>query len=80
MGHDPSYGAFYVNTEKLDSNSIVYSFGLGADISFDKELIRRFNLSVFGFDPTIPEKNVAHMCAKLNREGRGCNDRFYFKR
>ena len=36
----------------LNSNSICYSFGLGEDISFDTQIIKKFNLKVFAFDPT----------------------------
>jgi FkbM family methyltransferase len=43
---------FYVSTETLDKDSIVYSFGIGEDISFDEELIKGYDLKVYGFDPT----------------------------
>lgn len=46
------YGGFYVAYEKLGKNSIVYSFGIGEDISFDEEIIKRHHNRVFGFDPT----------------------------
>jgi FkbM family methyltransferase len=36
----------------LDKDSIVYSFGVGRDISFDLALIGNFGLRVFAFDPT----------------------------
>lgn len=36
----------------LNSRSIVYSFGLGDDISFDLDIIKRFGSQVFGSDPT----------------------------
>jgi FkbM family methyltransferase len=36
----------------ISQESIVYSFGVGDDISFDHALIDRYNLSVFAFDPT----------------------------
>lgn len=36
----------------LDSKSIVYSFGVGEDISFDLLLINKFNLKINAFDPT----------------------------
>jgi FkbM family methyltransferase len=32
--------------------SVVYSFGVGTDISFDLELIKKFQLQVHAFDPT----------------------------
>jgi FkbM family methyltransferase len=38
--------------ELLNCTSVVYSFGVGEDISFDLELIRRFGVHVHAFDPT----------------------------
>lgn len=43
---------FFILPEKINKGSIVYSFGVGEDISFDKDLIRDFNCTVYGFDPT----------------------------
>jgi FkbM family methyltransferase len=36
----------------LTGSSVVYSFGVGEEISFDLELIRCFGVSVHAFDPT----------------------------
>ena len=47
-----SYGGFFVNPKLLNKNSIVYSFGIGEDISFDRALIEAHHCSVWGFDPT----------------------------
>jgi FkbM family methyltransferase len=41
----------------INRESIVYSFGIGRDISFDLALIENFGLKVFAFDPT--PKSVA---------------------
>jgi FkbM family methyltransferase len=41
-----------VRTDVLDARSIVYSCGVGRDISFDLEMIQRFGLRVRAFDPT----------------------------
>jgi len=46
------YGGFYISNEKLNKNSIIYSFGVGEDISFDEAIINEFNCKVFAFDPT----------------------------
>jgi len=46
------YGGYYVCPELLNEKSIIYSFGIGEDISFDKTLINKYNCSVFCFDPT----------------------------
>ena len=47
-----SYGGFYVYPHLLSSDSIVYSFGIGEDISFDLKCINRHHCQVFAFDPT----------------------------
>lgn len=47
-----NYGGFYVNPDFITKDSIIYSFGVGEDISFDEALIKEFNCSVYGFDPT----------------------------
>ena len=55
----------------LSEESVVYSFGVGTDISFDLELIRRFGAIVHAFDPTprsiawvqsqeLPKKFIFH--------------------
>ncbi|MBC8074400.1 MAG: FkbM family methyltransferase [Deltaproteobacteria bacterium] len=51
-GLGSEYGRHAVCTERLGPDSIIYSFGLGEDISFDLELIDRTGATVYGFDPT----------------------------
>ncbi|HXH99843.1 MAG TPA: FkbM family methyltransferase [Sphingobacteriaceae bacterium] len=46
------YGGFFVYPDILNEHSIVYSFGIGEDISFDKDIIAKHGCAVFGFDPT----------------------------
>jgi len=46
------YGGYGVVLESLPSDAVVYSFGLGEDISFDLALLERAPCRVFGFDPT----------------------------
>lgn len=50
LGSD--YGGWTIQPDLLDSTSIVYSFGVGQDVSFDLALIERFGLTVHAFDPT----------------------------
>lgn len=47
-----AYGGWDVVTTGLDADSVVYSFGIGEDASFDTALIEKFNLTVHAFDPT----------------------------
>ncbi|GAF04442.1 FkbM family methyltransferase [Saccharicrinis fermentans] len=45
-------GGFYVAHQFINQNSVVYSFGIGEDISFDRCLIENHSCTVFAFDPT----------------------------
>jgi FkbM family methyltransferase len=47
-----SYGGYAILPERITAQSIVYSFGIGEDVSFDTALIERFGCTVHGFDPT----------------------------
>lgn len=55
---------FYVYDKYLNENSIVYSIGIGEDISFDEALINKFNCTVYGFDPT--PKSISFINNKSN--------------
>lgn len=46
------YGGWWVPTRLLDSQSVVYSLGIGGDASFDLALIENYGCQVWGFDPT----------------------------
>ena len=43
---------FFIVPKLLNSNSIVYSFGVGEDISFDEGVIHEFECLVYAYDPT----------------------------
>lgn len=43
---------WFICPHEIELNSIVYSLGVGEDISFDQQLIDRFSVSVQAFDPT----------------------------
>jgi len=59
-----SYGGFYIHPNKLNSDSIIYSIGIGTDVSFDLHLIRLFDCNIFAFDPT--PKSVNWVKKKVN--------------
>jgi FkbM family methyltransferase len=46
------YGEHTVCPDGLGADSIVYSVGVGQDVSFDRALAERFGLTVHAFDPT----------------------------
>jgi len=46
------YGGWTICPTSIDKNSIIYSFGVGEDISFDLGLIEKYGVQVFAFDPT----------------------------
>jgi FkbM family methyltransferase len=46
------YGAHTLPHDSLNSKSIVYSFGIGTDVTFDLGVIERYGCKVNGFDPT----------------------------
>ena len=47
-----NYGAWTLCPEGLSPERVVYSFGIGDEISFDLDLIRRYGVRVYAFDPT----------------------------
>ena len=46
------YGRHYIIPDLITKNSLVYSFGIGEDISFDLALIENTGCKVYAFDPT----------------------------
>ncbi|MDP2157749.1 MAG: FkbM family methyltransferase [Nitrospirota bacterium] len=46
------YGGWCICPEKITSASVLYSLGVGEDISFDSAMIEKYALQVFAFDPT----------------------------
>lgn len=59
------YGNWGIDTTNLGHSTVVVSFGLGEDVTFESALLKRFNCQIFGFDPTpcsveFTAKNVRH--------------------
>jgi len=50
--HGSIYGGWHILKDSLSAQSIVYSFGVGKDISFDKSIIDKYQCKLFAFDPT----------------------------
>ena len=46
------YGGYAVCPTGIDAQSVVYSFGVGCDVSFDQGLIAARGVTVHAFDPT----------------------------
>jgi FkbM family methyltransferase len=46
------YGGWTIAPEYVIPNGVMYSFGVGNDITFDESVIARFQLEVHGFDPS----------------------------
>ena len=46
------YGGWTIVPDALTNDSVICSFGVGNDISFDLETIEKFGLTVHGFDPS----------------------------
>jgi len=62
-GHDPwfrvdrvvtveRHGDWFLCPDNLGPTSIVYSLGIGRDITFDRSIMARFGVRVHAFDPT----------------------------
>lgn len=45
-------GGWWFTPEGLNSNSIVYSLGVGDEVDFDLSIIDKYGAEVFAFDPT----------------------------
>ncbi len=74
------YGGWNVVTDLLAPDSVVYSCGVGEDVSFDLALIKNHHVTVHAFDPTprsirwvkhqrLPAKFVMHDCGVADFDG-----------
>jgi FkbM family methyltransferase len=60
---DLSYGGYRVPVDGLDTDSVVYSVGVGEDIRFDLALIARFGCTVYSMDPVPRSAEYARAAA-----------------
>jgi FkbM family methyltransferase len=76
-------GSYAVHADLLTSDSVVYSAGVGRDVSFDRDLIERFGLTIHAFDPTpasivwmglanLPQQFQFHRFGLAGRDGLAC--------
>ena len=59
-----TFGNRYANwtfcPDNLDANSVVYSFGVGEDVSFDLQMIEHYDMHIHAFDPSPRSINWLH--------------------
>ena len=56
--------SWFVDTAKINSDSIIYSGGAGGDISFELQLINKYKCGVFLFDPSDTGINTVEAIEK----------------
>lgn len=59
------YGGGWVAPSLLNQNSLVYSVGVGEEITFDEELATLIGCKIIGFDPTPRAIKFIEKCANL---------------
>jgi FkbM family methyltransferase len=78
--HGSLYGGWNIIPAILDQNSIVYSIGIGRDISFDLSIISQYKCQIFAYDPTpevktwingqnIPREFIFHPVGLSSEDG-----------
>lgn len=50
--HGSPYGGWTILKNSLNESSVVYSFGIGYDLTFDISIINQYHCQVYAFDPT----------------------------
>ncbi len=68
------YGGFHIATDIYDKDKglVVYSFGIGEDLSFSEAVMDHFNCDIYAFDPT--PKSIKY----VESHELSSNDRFHF--
>jgi FkbM family methyltransferase len=65
--HGSDYGGWHIVAGRVRADSVVLSFGLGHDISFDSSIIENYKCKICGYDPD--PKAWAHFEGKTLPEG-----------
>lgn len=76
-----TYASWSILPDRLNQESVIYSFGVGTDISFDLQLIEICNATIHAFDPTpksinwintleLPEKFIFHPIGIATQDGK----------
>ncbi|HOW31438.1 MAG TPA: hypothetical protein PLP88_07720, partial [Bacteroidales bacterium] len=60
-----NYGGYFLPENCLSTYSVVYSFGLGEDASFDIDLFLAFGCNIHVFDPT--PKSIMYYAKNLSK-------------
>lgn len=79
LGHS-SYGSWTFCPDLVPEKGVIYSFGVGEDISWDLAMIERYGVTVHAFDPTpraaefvrkqaLPEQFVFHEYGLASYDG-----------
>jgi FkbM family methyltransferase len=78
--HGSDYGGWPLLTKYTPDAPLIFSFGVGRDVSFDLSAIEAFRATVHAFDPTpqslawvgeqtLPEKFHFHACGLADEDG-----------
>lgn len=72
-GYEAAYGGFDVADMKMQGErKIIYSFGIGEDLSFSEDALKRWDCDIFAFDPA--PRSIAY----VKSSGLIQNERFHF--
>ena len=50
--HGEGYGGWTISKNSLSKDSKIFSVGIGKDVGFDLSIIKKYEATVYGFDPT----------------------------
>ncbi len=78
--HGSTSGCWTIAANTIDQTSIIYSVGVGSEITFDLSLIARYGVTVHAFDPTprsiawiekqaLPDKFMFHSIGVADYDG-----------